>query len=255
MAYNVLDGAAGREEQVAAVVRAADPDVAVLPEVMDPAGLERLARATGCHARLAPGAPLARKVGVLSRRPLLDFASFRPRGAHHHAVDATTDLGGGRRLRVVGVHLFPLHAWFFEAWRAWELWALLRRVRSGARGPHLLAGDFNAVAPGDRAPMGGAPLWVRAQLWPQLGVVQRWALRPLRAAGYVDAFRALHPGDDGFTVPAHAPAVRLDYVFADELLAPRVTACRVWAEPEDAARRASDHLPVVADLDLEPASV
>ncbi len=78
----------------------------------------------------------------------------------------------------------------------------------------------------------------------------RRALRPLLDAGYVDCFRALHPHDDGFTLPAPDPKVRLDYVFADPALSPALRECRVVTQP-DAARIASDHLPVLAEFKVE----
>jgi exonuclease III len=67
-------------------------------------------------------------------------------------------------------------------------------------------------------------------------------------AGYVDAFRTLHPEDPGFTLPTKGPQVRLDYVFVPKPHASRVLTCEVVRHP--AAVGASDHFPVVADLQL-----
>jgi len=53
------------------------------------------------------------------------------------------------------------------------------------------------------------------------------------------------PGD---TFPAHSPAARIDYLFAGE----GVTPTRVWVARTPAAVRASDHLPVIADVELAP---
>lgn len=78
----------------------------------------------------------------------------------------------------------------------------------------------------------------------------RGAIRPLCEL-YIDCFRHLHPHEWGFTCPAAAPAGRIDYIFASPMLADRLTSCYVITEgggmPAD---HASDHLSVVADLDL-----
>ncbi|MGH9407820.1 MAG: hypothetical protein ACRD1V_00040, partial [Vicinamibacterales bacterium] len=66
--------------------------------------------------------------------------------------------------------------------------------------------------------------------------------------GYADAFRALHPADPGLTLPAVAPQVRLDYVFVPSGQVDRVRQCNVIDSA--AARRASDHLPLLALLDI-----
>jgi endonuclease/exonuclease/phosphatase family metal-dependent hydrolase len=67
---------------------------------------------------------------------------------------------------------------------------------------------------------------------------------------YTDCFRHLHPGEQGFTCPAAAPAGRIDYIFANKLLADRLALCRVIARGEDdlSGDQASDHLAVVAEF-------
>ena len=156
-------------------------------------------------------------------------------------------------LTVYGAHLAAYYPWFLERWRARQARALLGHIRHAAPGRHLLAGDFNAVAPGDQASLAGAPLWVRAQTRSQLGRVPRRALRPLLEAGYVDCFREMRPREeDGFTLPSSGPRVRLDYVFADASLAGVLSGCRVVTEPAAVAAWASDHLPVMAEFGLEP---
>jgi exodeoxyribonuclease-3 len=196
---------------------------------------------------LARGPDRGRKVGVLSRLPILGWRSLRSGWTWRECVEVSIGLPGGQPLTVYGLHLMAYHAWFFEWWRIQEMRGLLAHIRRAAPGPHLLAGDFNAIAPGDRVVWEGAPLLVTAQLWFQAGRVLRYALRPLLDAGYVDCFRALHPHDDGFTLPASDPKVRLDYVFADPALSASLRECRVVMEP-DVVKTASDHLPVVAEF-------
>ena len=56
----------------------------------------------------------------------------------------------------------------------------------------------------------------------------------------------LPDAEPGYTYPADAPWLRLDYAFASPDLAPRLAACDVVAN--DLAARASDHLPLVVEL-------
>jgi endonuclease/exonuclease/phosphatase family metal-dependent hydrolase len=247
MTYNILDGGVGREAAISEVIQAAAPDVVVVQEMMRPVVLERIAATLNMEHRLARGPEQGRKVGLLSRLPVLMARSGRPWGAWRRWLEASIQLPNGQMITIYGVHLTPFHPWFFELWRGREVSGLLQHIRQVAPGPHLLAGDFNAVAPGDRASFKAAPLWVKAQLWFQMGRVLRRALKPLSDAGYVDCFRALHPHDEGFTLPASHPSVRLDYVFADPTLSAYLGACRVVTEPE-AVRIASDHLPVLAEF-------
>ncbi len=247
MTYNILDGGAGREAALTEVVRTAAPDVVIMPEVMRPAVLERMASDLGMAWGVARGPERGRKVGALSRLPMLALHSFRPPWMWRKCVEISVLLPGGQSLTIFGLHPVPFYSWFFEWWRVQEVRCLLEHIRRTAPGPHLLAGDFNAIAPGDRAVLEGAPLWVKAQLWFQAGRVLHWTLKPLLEAGYVDCFRALHPRDDGFTLPAPSPKVRLDYIFAAPALSASLRECRVVTQP-DAVKTASDHLPVLAEF-------
>jgi len=68
-------------------------------------------------------------------------------------------------------------------------------------------------------------------------------------AQYLDAYRALNGREAGFTFPAWDPHVRLDYVFVPATAAERLKACRV-VEVGAALATASDHFPLLAELDL-----
>jgi endonuclease/exonuclease/phosphatase family metal-dependent hydrolase len=253
LTYNVLHGGKGREDALARIIAAAAPDVAVLQEVDGDRLLSKLAREGYEHVEIAADGRLGLKVALASRLPLartahvplVPFAS-----PAECALVADVEPPGGRPLTVVGVHLHALHPFPMEGMRRFQFGLLrhwLRTARAGRR--HALAGDFNACAPGDRPDLRAAPLWVRAQTWPQLGRLPRWTLRAVERAGYVDCYRRLHPHDAGFTLPARRPHVRLDYVFADAELAPRLVACDVLDHLPGAAE-ASDHLPLLATFDV-----
>ena len=50
----------------------------------------------------------------------------------------------------------------------------------------------------------------------------RDTVRLLRRTGYVDNYRHMHPQARGFTCPAALPAGRIDYIFADPIMAQRL---------------------------------
>jgi exonuclease III len=113
----------------------------------------------------------------------------------------------------------------------------------------LMLGDFNAIAPGDPVNTRAWPALLRATLAVQAGHVFRSAIARVLAAGLVDCFRALHPRDAGFTLPAAAPNARLDYAFANAALIGNLRACQVVREPA-AVKLASDHCPLLAEFEL-----
>jgi len=82
-------------------------------------------------------------------------------------------------------------------------------------------------------------------------VIERWSVRRLSQSGYTDCFRAAHPRASGFTCASWLPVSRIDYVFADELVADRLARCDVARGrglADASVFEASDHLPLVADF-------
>jgi endonuclease/exonuclease/phosphatase family metal-dependent hydrolase len=83
--------------------------------------------------------------------------------------------------------------------------------------------------------------------------IERWTVPRMEAAGYTDVYRAVHTGGDGYTCATWLPAARIDYVWADALLADRVSSCEVVGgngHPDPEVLGASDHFPVVAEFTL-----
>ena len=251
LTYNILDGGHKREAKIVEVIKAVAPDVVVVQEGLEAAPFRRIAAAlemTPCLAETRHR--LSLRVGLLSRLPVLDFRTLHLWPVWPGCVQATVQLANGYSLTVYGLHLAAYYPWFLEWWRTYQIRALLRHIKQTTPGQHLLAGDFNTIAPGDQASLAEAPLWVKAQTWFQLGHMPRWALKPLLRAGYVDCFRKLHPQEDGFTLPSPHPQVRLDYVFAAPPLDTALSACRVIRLPREVVL-ASDHLPVLAEFEWE----
>jgi endonuclease/exonuclease/phosphatase family metal-dependent hydrolase len=118
---------------------------------------------------------------------------------------------GGRVVNFVTTHL----DYQYEDGRVYETQQLLEGLKD-VKGPLIVVGDFNDV------PSGGAYKLMRQN--------------------FDDAWAA--PNDEGFSYPADKPAKRIDYIFARS--ADRIKVKRAWI-PETLA---SDHVPVVADLEI-----
>jgi exodeoxyribonuclease III len=248
LTYNILKGGQEREAEIVEVIQSLAPDVVVLQEVLEVNRFRQIATVLGMSPYLAQSkGRIPLRVGLLSRLPVLNFHTLHLWPVWPSCLQATVQLANGHSLTIFGLHLAAYYPWFLEWWRTYQLRALLRYIRRATPGWHLLAGDFNTIAPGDRAPLEQAPLWVKAQAWFQLGYIPRWALGLVLDAGYTDCFRKLHLEEDGFTLPSVYPQVRLDYVFAAPPLSEALHGCRVVTSPE-AVTSASDHLPVLAEF-------
>jgi endonuclease/exonuclease/phosphatase family metal-dependent hydrolase len=149
-------------------------------------------------------------------------------------------------VRLFGLHLSAVHAAWTERRRAIELRALLRSIAHHRGGFHVLAGDFNTLAPGELLDVRRLPPRLRPLVWLSGGRVKWRTIQIVLDAGYADAYRLQHAQGGGHTFPTWNPHLRLDYIFIPSAFADRVITCDVVGHPEGAD--ASDHFPVVADL-------
>ena len=241
LTYNIMHGGGGRLDALAAVIGGCQPDLVLLQEATDPANVQRLAEVTGMAEWRAFR---AQSLGFLSKHPVAGSEWVRPPISRHAFVEVVPVPG----LRIFGVHLSAVHAAWTERRRVLELRALLKTVARHQDGFHVLAGDFNTVAPGDVFEASKLPLRVRPFVWLSGGRIRWRTVQTVLDAGYVDAFRTLHPSDPGLTLPTPTPHVRLDYVFVPQAHAARVARCDVVRA--GATSGASDHFPIVADLHL-----
>ena len=242
LTYNILHGGHGRLDAIAGVINSCAPDLVLLQEATDSANVERLALATG----MADCKTFRQQsLGFMSRRPVAFSQWIRPRISRHAFLEVHPE---GNRLIVFGVHLSAVLAAWTEQRRTLEFRALLRSVAYHEDRFHVLAGDFNTIAPGDTLDRGRLPLYLRQLMWLSGGGVRWRTIQSVLDAGYADAFRTLHPDDPGLTLPTKDPQVRLDYVFVPKPQAFRVQSCEVILSP--AAVAASDHFPVFAELSL-----
>jgi endonuclease/exonuclease/phosphatase family metal-dependent hydrolase len=227
MTWNVhgLRGSDGRRdpERIAEVIRSCAPDVAGLQEVGAPArpgGPERaadhLAQLTGM--RLAFGPTLAPNHGFAYGNAVLSRLPIEAVRTYDLSVP-----GREPRCCIRADVAFPgARAHVFSAHLGLH-WRERRRQAAALAHPLVLVGDFNSLT--------------------QRSAVPRWLRRVLTDC-------ALAAGDAAPTFPARFPLLRLDHVYASSALA--VLDAHVLRTP--LTRVASDHLPVVVDLELTAAA-
>jgi endonuclease/exonuclease/phosphatase family metal-dependent hydrolase len=232
MTYNVhgfvgTDGAFD-PERVARVIEQDDPDLVALQEVelgndedAQGATLGWLGRRLGmhCHFTLTRPGLTGGRFGnaVLSRYAfeLVSEGSLPQRGGEHRAVQWLKVRGASGEFHLMNTHL---GIWFWE--RRAQVRALLGAewlVRAGTTLPLVVCGDFNAT--------------------PVSSVYRALArgLRDVRGGGRKKVG----------TWPSARPLLRIDHMFVSSEF--RVLSCGVTQSAE--SRVASDHLPLVAELD------
>jgi exodeoxyribonuclease-3 len=242
LTYNIRYGGAGREAALAAVIGGSGADVVVLQEATRPEVLEAVARATGMQAWASRR---GNSLAFMSRMAVERYAWHQPRGSRHAFLEVVV---AGGACRVFGVHLSAVHAAWTEARRVRELRALLSAIARRHDGLDLLAGDFNSLAPGEILEVHRLPFRLRPFVWLSGGTIRWRTIREVLDADYIDAYRALHPGDAGLTFPTARPHVRLDYVFVPAPYLARLQSCAVVTG--DPAPSASDHFPLLAEIEL-----
>jgi endonuclease/exonuclease/phosphatase family metal-dependent hydrolase len=240
LTYNIWKGGVGRVEPIARVIGACRPDVVLLQEATRPDVVAALAERAGMAAWRSFG---RQSLAYLSRRAV-DHAEWHgPRFSRHAFIDVVP---ADVPIRLFGLHLSAVHAAWTERRRVLELRSLLRTIAAHQHGFHVLAGDFNTLAPGAALELNRLPPRLRPLVWLSGGQIKWRTIQTVIDAGYCDAFRMLHPDDPGMTMPTWDPHVRLDYVFVPRAFGERLVACEVVRDGDAAA--ASDHFPVLADF-------
>lgn len=246
VSYNIRFGGGRRVALLADVLGALDADLVVLQEATDARVVDRLGDALGLPHRLRRS---GWSVAAMAREAPTSFAWHEP----PHGRGFLTVTPGGTDLRVAGVHLTSGLSARGELARMQQVEGLLTTLEGTATEQTVIVGDLNAVAHGDEPLVAGMPLWLRVLLRFD-GGIRTDVLERLRRGGWRDAYRRLHPTDPGFTLPAPRPQVRLDYLLAPEALLPRIRICEPVREGPLIAR-ASDHLPLLAVIEPDTASV
>ncbi len=271
LTYNIhgWKGTDGRIDvaRLADVIADSKADIIGLNEVFHPfmptgesrAALDTLANALGMAYAFGVAftpqfafAPLAAYGNaLLTRLPLLAHAGHHltpvPGHEQRGLLEARILLPDGRRtLSVYVTHLdHRSETARLTQWAAVAQWTVRDRAQ-----PHVVMGDFNALAPTDYANRPEAMSALERLDWAQYLVADGLQLIPrVLKARYVDACAALHPHGAAPTFPAGEPLVRIDYVFVSQPLAPAVRWCCPWTTDQTAV--ASDHLPLAVEIDLD----
>jgi endonuclease/exonuclease/phosphatase family metal-dependent hydrolase len=239
LSYNILKGGVGRQASIAEVISSCSPDMVVFQEAYRPAIVQQLAETCGYeHWASSPG----HSVAFMSRLEIAGHVWRRVRWAKRAYLEIVTRSD----FRIYGVHLSAVHSNWTEQRRGYEIRALLRSVERHQHGLHVVTGDFNTLAPGERLDMEKLPPRLRALAW-ITGKSIRWiTIRMMLEAGYVDGYRKFH-GDEGHTFTAWDPHVRLDYAFLPEAFKDRLQRCEVVRDLP-AAKVASDHFPLLTEI-------
>ena len=243
LSYNIRFGGHGREQALAETIVAASPDLVVFQEATDPSVIERIAEATKFPIWAARR---NHSIGFLSRQKVDYYEWHYPAAARHSFLEIVP---AGGKVRVFGLHLSARFSKWDERRRAREIRSLLDGIKRHQDGFHVLVGDFNTLAPGEVLELNRLPAWIRALIWISGRKLQRESIQLMLDAGYADGFRTLQPDVKGYTFPTWDPHVRLDYVFVPKTFANLLVKCEVITEPEERIRAASDHCPLIAELE------
>lgn len=245
--YNIYLGGTSRDEAIYQVLAHTKADVVALTEADDADLVADLAHRLDMYHVWARGSG-NRHIATLSRFPVLEWHIYNTPPLTQAALETTLDFPG-LPVTIYNLHLLPYLLLPFEFRRRQAVGKLLQIIAARRPGPHLIMGDLNAIAPGDRVLQRKNPPRMRHIMALQLGCIFRLAIPRLLDAGYTDCFRYLRPRADGFTWYPGNPTTRYDYIFADAALASKLQTCRVIDDVE-AVTIASDHLPLLASFEF-----
>lgn len=248
MTYNILDGGENREAHILNVIQAANPDIVILQEVYSDEFLQSLSQALGMSYRFGTGNK-QRKVALLSKFPVKSFKSHHPIfPIWRNFIHAEIEILPSKTVRIIGVHPMANLGIIFEIWRFLEASFIIRHVQRANAQFSLIAGDFNAIAPGEKVNTQSMPNWLKWMIYLQGNRVYHFSIAKYLSAGFTDCFRLLN-SDDGFTLPPPEPNARLDYIFVNTNMKNLLKKCWVVREPES-TKYASDHYPVMAEFNF-----
>jgi endonuclease/exonuclease/phosphatase family metal-dependent hydrolase len=155
LSYNILAGGKRRVDQLTKIISSAHPDIVGLVEANSLRAVEDLANRLGMQYRIS-GSPTQSQdwqTALLSHLPIVEtHIHFRPDILTKPVLEVCIEEEDGRKLTVFVTHLA---AAFYkgrggDGFRCREVQEILRIMTSKRGTPHLLMGDFNAIAPGDR---------------------------------------------------------------------------------------------------------
>ena len=242
LSYNIRFGGKGREAHLAEVIQDVSPDLVVFQEAIYPRVIQQIAAAAGMEFWLSKP---NHSVAYCSRIKIEHHEWHYPPGSKHAFLEIHPS---GTNARIFGVHLRAMFSKWGERRRKQEIQSLLASIQKYQEGFHALVGDFNSLGPGELLDIKRMPHWIRAMIWFSGRDIQREVVQLMLDRGYADGFRLLYPDERGYTFPVWDPHLRFDYVFVPLSYRDHLIECQVFEHKTAAS--ASDHLPLLAQLDL-----
>ncbi len=245
--YNIQDGGLGRESLILKSIEQINAEVLILQEVTNLDVAAEIATKCSMFLYVAQGNS-RRSLALLSKHRLSYFKSFHPIPLRHTLLEAKLQRGH-QEISFFGIHLAAYPFLPFEIWRLLEIYTIMFRI-SRLRAKHIImCGDFNSVAPNDIVCLNRIPRWMKIVLiLTQGGRFPRYTIGKLCSSGLLDCYRQLDK-NPGYTLPALDPHIRLDYFLVSQSLQKKINKCQVVTEP-DVLKLASDHLPILLDIDI-----
>lgn len=153
LTYNILSGGGPRLGAIETVIRDSGADLVGVQEVLRPDLLAALAERLGMHMAIA-WSPSSWHVAAISRWPMLEVQGHSGPRMKRALLETLVALPDGTRLRFFVTHLAASFSQprAGEPRRLREIDFVLERMASAraAGEPHLLVGDLNSLAPGER---------------------------------------------------------------------------------------------------------
>jgi len=155
LSYNILAGGGRRVHQLTNIINSVQPDIVGLVEASKPQIVEEIAQSLGMHYRMSESYTQTYKgqTALLSRLPILESqAHYLSNKYVRSLLEVCIEEEDGHELTVFVTHLT---AAFYQSrggdgQRRREVQEILHIMASKKGTPHLVMGDFNAIAPGDR---------------------------------------------------------------------------------------------------------
>ncbi len=160
--YNVRNNGMPRTQQLLSIIRSANPDIVGLveaansPAQQSPLVIEELAEALGMRLIQSEPSGCADNyhTALLTRLPVIDTQLHSHPNLHRSLLEVRVQETNGQPLTVYVAHLSAAfnHGRAGGGIRRREIGEILR-IMAPARAegvPHVLMGDFNSLAPGDR---------------------------------------------------------------------------------------------------------
>jgi endonuclease/exonuclease/phosphatase family metal-dependent hydrolase len=154
LSYNILVGGTRRIDFIERMIRTVNPDVVGLVEAINPEIVKELARRLGMEYRTnaAPDGSWRASIALLSRLPILCSAVHTGGGViSRPLLEVSLEEESGEKLTVFVNHLTASFSVGRggDGLRRKEVREVLDVLRANHE-PHVLMGDFNALAPGDQ---------------------------------------------------------------------------------------------------------